>query len=226
MSAKNLVNDIVKKKPRGSAGNFSFDVRPPLVIRPIVSKTVLTRYSVRPAVWLGIISFISIGVFVPLQINVIRSQAEVVVSTPVIEEISSAFSGQGQLPVEQGLGDRYILVSLKDQRLQAYENGERVWQSELSSIDSAIFFYGAIIAGEYFKGTEVEKLAREIFERADWDWFRGRDSVLKWEWTPENGFKYRTSASIVKAEITAISVVNKNAKSLSFTAKNKAKNTR
>ncbi|MFH1407406.1 MAG: glucoamylase family protein [Candidatus Omnitrophota bacterium] len=88
----------------------------------------------------------------------------------------------------------------------SFENGQRVWQSELSSIDSAILFYGAIIAGEYFKGTEVEKIARETVDRADWDWFRGKDNVLKWEWTPESGFKHRAScfSEAIMAYILAI----------------------
>jgi len=42
--------------------------------------------------------------------------------------------------------------------------------SEISNIDSAIFFCGALVAGKYFGG-EVETLSREIYERADWTWF-------------------------------------------------------
>ena len=42
--------------------------------------------------------------------------------------------------------------------------------SEISNIDSAIFFCGALAAGKYFGG-EVERLSREIYEEADWNWF-------------------------------------------------------
>lgn len=42
--------------------------------------------------------------------------------------------------------------------------------SEISNIDSAIFFCGALVAGKYFGG-EVETLSRTIYEEADWAWF-------------------------------------------------------
>ena len=42
--------------------------------------------------------------------------------------------------------------------------------SEISNIDSAIFFCGALVAGKYFGG-EVETLSRAIYEEADWAWF-------------------------------------------------------
>lgn len=42
--------------------------------------------------------------------------------------------------------------------------------SEISNIDSAIFFCGALVAGKYFGG-EVERLANSIYEEAEWDWF-------------------------------------------------------
>ena len=42
--------------------------------------------------------------------------------------------------------------------------------SEVSNIDSAIFFCGALVAGKYFGG-DVERLSREIYEQAEWDWF-------------------------------------------------------
>ena len=42
--------------------------------------------------------------------------------------------------------------------------------TELSSIDSLLMFCGMLFAAEYFKSTEVEKMARQIFERVDWRW--------------------------------------------------------
>ncbi len=42
--------------------------------------------------------------------------------------------------------------------------------SEVSSIDTALLLAGALTAGRHFKGTEVERLAREIYERVDFPW--------------------------------------------------------
>ncbi|MDO8526032.1 MAG: glucoamylase family protein, partial [Candidatus Omnitrophota bacterium] len=66
--------------------------------------------------------------------------------------------------------------------------GSRAWNSELSSIDTALFLAGALFAGEYFKGTEVEIVAREIYDRVDWPWMMNGRPVLCMGWTPENGF--------------------------------------
>jgi len=67
-------------------------------------------------------------------------------------------------------------------------SGARVWNSELSSIDTALFLAGALFAGEYFKGTEVEILAKEIYDRVDWQWMMNGKSVMCMGWRPENGF--------------------------------------
>ncbi|MFA4982504.1 MAG: glucoamylase family protein [Candidatus Omnitrophota bacterium] len=66
--------------------------------------------------------------------------------------------------------------------------GARVWDSELSSIDTALFLAGALFAGEYFKGTEVEKIANEIYMRVDWPWMMNGKKVMCMGWKPEEGF--------------------------------------
>jgi len=68
------------------------------------------------------------------------------------------------------------------------ETGRRVWNCELSSIDTAIFIAGALFAGEYFKGTEVERIARELYERVNWQWMLSEDGTLYMGWKPEGGF--------------------------------------
>ncbi len=48
--------------------------------------------------------------------------------------------------------------------------GQRWDSCELSSIDSGLFYMGALFAGQYFKGTEIETLADEIYRRVNWQW--------------------------------------------------------
>ena len=67
-------------------------------------------------------------------------------------------------------------------------NGARVWNSELSSIDTALFLAGALFAGEYFKGTEVETLAKDIYNRVDWPWMMNGRKAICMGWRPEEGF--------------------------------------
>jgi hypothetical protein len=65
--------------------------------------------------------------------------------------------------------------------------GERQWDSEVSSIDTAILMCGVLMCREYFHGT-VAELALEIFERIDWTWLSEDTQVLPHGWTPETGF--------------------------------------
>ncbi len=47
--------------------------------------------------------------------------------------------------------------------------------TELSSVDSTLLFYGILFAGQYFKGTEIESMARKIYERVDWKWMHNNN---------------------------------------------------
>ncbi|MDP8233468.1 MAG: glucoamylase family protein [Candidatus Saelkia tenebricola] len=67
------------------------------------------------------------------------------------------------------------------------DNGDRVWNCELSSIDTALFLAGALFAGEYF-GCKVKELADEIYQRVEWDWMLGKGDNICMGWTPESGF--------------------------------------
>lgn len=45
--------------------------------------------------------------------------------------------------------------------------GKRVWKSESSTIDTALFIAGALYAGQVFPGTEVASIARELYASMD-----------------------------------------------------------
>src|SRR5947209_6799756 len=68
--------------------------------------------------------------------------------------------------------------------------GERRWNSEYSSIDTAMLLAGVLTAREYFRDdAEVVRLATEIYERADFKWMLDGDSLLlSHGWRPETGF--------------------------------------
>ena len=66
--------------------------------------------------------------------------------------------------------------------------GARTWNSELSSIDTALFLAGALFAGEYFKGTEAETVANEIYERVYWPWMMNGKPIVCMGWKPDSGF--------------------------------------
>ena len=73
------------------------------------------------------------------------------------------------------------------------ETGRRVWQCELSTIDSAILFAGMLTAATYFNHdtadeAEVRRLADAIYRRADWNWARNGGPTVTNGWLPESGF--------------------------------------
>jgi len=70
--------------------------------------------------------------------------------------------------------------------------GERLWDSEVSSIDTAILLCGILTCRQHFAHTEISELAHLIFDRVDWTWLSEDTSILPHGWTPESGFlQYR-----------------------------------
>ena len=71
-------------------------------------------------------------------------------------------------------------------------SGERLWDSEVSSVDTAILLCGVLTCRQHFLHTEISELALEIFNRVDWNWLSEDTPILPHGWTPEGGFlQYR-----------------------------------
>jgi hypothetical protein len=70
------------------------------------------------------------------------------------------------------------------------KTGERRWQSEVSSIDTALLLGGVLTARQYFHDDqEIRKLATKIYERVDFRWMlNGQQLLLSHGWKPESGF--------------------------------------
>ncbi|MBI4972120.1 MAG: hypothetical protein HZC17_09895 [Candidatus Omnitrophica bacterium] len=82
--------------------------------------------------------------------------------------------------VEHKNGFFYHMVSVN--------TGKRVWSSEASSIDTALLLAGALYAGQVYKGTEVERIASELYRRVNWKWMTNNTLLLCHGWKPEGGF--------------------------------------
>lgn len=73
------------------------------------------------------------------------------------------------------------------------ETGRRVWECELSTIDTAFLFAGALTVAAYFDRDtederEVRRLGNALYERADWVWACDNGLTLTHGWRPEKGF--------------------------------------
>jgi hypothetical protein len=71
--------------------------------------------------------------------------------------------------------------------------GRRVWQCELSTVDSAFLLAGMLVAAEYFvadtsEQREIRQLAEALYLRADWQWAQNDGATICHGWKPESGF--------------------------------------
>lgn len=67
--------------------------------------------------------------------------------------------------------------------------GARAWNSEASSIDTALLLAGALTARRCFTDAEIDRLATGLYERVDFPWMlNGSTGALSMGWTPEKGF--------------------------------------
>ena len=72
-------------------------------------------------------------------------------------------------------------------------SGQRAGKCEISTIDSALLFAGAIAVSQYFnRPSEIEQeirtLGDNLYLNADWAWASPRPPVISHGWTPEKGF--------------------------------------
>jgi hypothetical protein len=73
------------------------------------------------------------------------------------------------------------------------QTGRRVWQCELSTVDSAFLLAGGLAAAAYFDREdegeqEVRTLADALYRRADWVWAQNHGDTVTHGWKPESGF--------------------------------------
>lgn len=68
------------------------------------------------------------------------------------------------------------------------KTGDRIWDSEISSIDTAILLCGVLSCREHFRRTEITRFANDIFNRVEWNWLSEDTKLLPHGWSPETGF--------------------------------------
>lgn len=73
------------------------------------------------------------------------------------------------------------------------QTGRRVWQCELSTIDTTFLLVGMLTAQAYFtedseEEQEIRTLADALYRRVDWNWARNGRASVTLGWKPESGF--------------------------------------
>jgi hypothetical protein len=69
---------------------------------------------------------------------------------------------------------------------------QRVWQCELSLVDTTLLLAGVLMAGRYFDQggdeAEIRTLADALYHRVDWQWALNAGRTVAQGWKPECGF--------------------------------------
>jgi hypothetical protein len=73
------------------------------------------------------------------------------------------------------------------------QTGRRVWQCELSTIDTTFLLAGMLTAAAYFDReaedeAEIRTLADALYRRVDWRWAQNGKATVTHGWRPESGF--------------------------------------
>ncbi len=67
--------------------------------------------------------------------------------------------------------------------------GARLWNSEASSIDTALLVSGMFLAVQYYPhDAEMRETAEKIYRRINWKWMMNGSDFLSMGWKPESGF--------------------------------------
>jgi hypothetical protein len=97
----------------------------------------------------------------------------------------------------QGIGSRATGYKGFYYHFLSLRTGRRVWDCELSTIDTAILLAGALVAASYFDRAtaaerEIREIADELFGRVNWTWALAGGRTAAHGWKPRHGFlKYR-----------------------------------
>lgn len=102
------------------------------------------------------------------------------------------FNDSAQGPEPDTTGYKGFYYHFLDMR-----NGQRVWECELSTIDTACLIMGMLTSTIYFNQNvagerEIRMLADVLYRRVDWQWALNGGATVSHGWRPESGFlKYR-----------------------------------
>lgn len=72
------------------------------------------------------------------------------------------------------------------------DSGQRLWKSEISSIDTALLLCGVLTCRAHFTGigieAEIRDMATALYDRVDWTWMLHGELTYSMGWKPESGF--------------------------------------
>jgi hypothetical protein len=100
-------------------------------------------------------------------------------STDIVTRVQATLTFVlSQLPGQNGFFYHFVDMN----------TGVRAFNSEVSSIDTAILLCGILTCRQHFQDPQITDLATQIYQRVNWPWMLNGGSTFSMGWTPENGF--------------------------------------
>jgi hypothetical protein len=98
------------------------------------------------------------------------------------------FASSSQGPERDAAGYQGFYYHFLDLR-----TGQRTWECELSTIDTAFLLCGMLTAAQYFGQDdpgekEINRLVDTLFRRVNWQWAQNSEPTVTDGWKPESGF--------------------------------------
>jgi len=85
--------------------------------------------------------------------------------------------------------------------------GQRAYDSEVSSIDSAILLCGILTCRQHFQDPQIIEMATQLYQQFNWPWMLNGGRTFSMGWTPEDGFlttRWDTYAEMMMLYLLAI----------------------
>jgi hypothetical protein len=107
----------------------------------------------------------------------------------VLTTLSNAPMG----PQKEGVvGYHGFFYHMLDPKTGLRATAPKFWDSELSSIDTALLIAGVLFARNYFsRDNEVERqiraMAQKLYDGVEWNWMANAEGLVHLGWTPEAG---------------------------------------
>lgn len=90
------------------------------------------------------------------------------------------------------IGYHGVFYHMLDPQTGTRATAPKYWNSELSSIDTALLMAGVLFARNYFTRddrleNEIRDMAQRLWDNVEWDWISDENGLIHHAWTPENG---------------------------------------
>jgi hypothetical protein len=93
---------------------------------------------------------------------------------------------------EGNIGYHGVFYHMLDPKTGLRATSPKYWNSELSSIDTALLMVGVLFARDYYTWDnavekEIRNLAEKLFDNVEWNWISDERGLIHHAWTPETG---------------------------------------